>query len=126
MQKNRKRFEPFNVAILLSVLAGTIILFVLLNCAGRTTNPLTLKQQATLIMGIYNAENRDTRLVMSNPASTPAQKALGAKKRAILIKAHPLLKAYISIIDAGGVPDVETTEQITDLINQLVALGGEK
>jgi hypothetical protein len=89
---------------------------------GTTTQPLTAKQQATIWMDVYNATYDDTMAVMKNPASTPAQKDMAQKKKAILTQVWPLLKVYISVVDNGGTPSVESVAAITGYMNQLTAL----
>ena len=126
MRKNRKVFEPFNVAILAGIVVAVIIaaLLVMYGCA--TTQPLTAKQRATVILGVYNAEYNDTMAIMSSPTSTPAQRAMGAKKKVILTQIWPLLKIYTSIVDGGGTPDQQTEDQLMKLINQLTTMATQE
>ena len=126
MQKNRKRFEPFNAAVLAAIAITVIIaaLLVMYGCA--TTQPLTAKQRATVILGVYNAEYNDTMAIMSSPTSTPAQRAMGAKKKVILTQIWPLLKIYTSIVDGGGTPDQQTEDQLMKLINQLTTMATQE
>jgi hypothetical protein len=92
----------------------------------QTTKPLTTKQQATIWMVVYNSVYDDTMAQAKNPTATPAQKEMVAKKKAILAQTWPLLKIYVGIVDTGGTPSVESSQQISDLINQLAALAGGK
>jgi hypothetical protein len=106
-----------NLAVLVAVL------FVITACATTTgTQTMTPKRQATIWLGVYNAQYDDTMSIMTNPNSTPAQKEMGKKKKAILTKVWPLLKTYVAIIDGGGTPSNSETVAITDLINQLTTL----
>lgn len=128
MQKNRQRPEVFNVANVMIITTIVVIMIItvlsLMGCPKPTT--LTDKQRATVMLNIYNAEYEDTMAVMSSPTSTPAQKAVGAKKKAILTQIWPLLKIYVAVVDGGGTPEPDTIKQLTDLINQLttIATGG--
>jgi uncharacterized membrane protein len=102
------------------------ILVILSACATTGTVPMTAKQQATVWMDTYNAIYDDTISVMKNPLSTSAQKDLAQKKKSILIQVWPLLKVYVSVVEGGGVPLASDTATITDLINQLTQLAGDK
>lgn len=95
-----------------------------LSCATTGTQPLTAKQQATVWMSVYNQTYDDTMATMQNPASTGAQKVMALKKKDILVKVWPLLRAYVSLVDSGGTPSATDTAAITDLINQLATLAG--
>lgn len=90
----------------------------------QTAESLTAKQQAAVWMTIYNQTYDDTLAMAKNPNSTPAQKEMVAKKKAILMKVWPLLKSYIAITDSGGTPTNSQGAAITDLINQLTQVAG--
>lgn len=105
------------------------IAIIMMSCAGANTNTnLTPKQDVTIMMETYNAQYDDVYSVMTNPASTPAQKDIARQKKAILSKIWPLLNAYSVLISKGGVPTEQDTLAITTLINQLTSLstGGTK
>lgn len=93
---------------------------------NQTTKPLTAKQQATVWMVVYNSVYDDTMSMAKNPAATSTQKAMVAKKKAILSQVQPLLKIYVGVVESGGTPSIESTQAISDLINQLAALTGGK
>ncbi len=106
-----------------------MVVMMLSSCAslqGRTQQPLTAKQQATIWLGIYNAQYDDTLSIMSNPSSTAAQLKIARQKKAVLTDIWPLLKVYITVIDRGGVPTTADTVQLTGLINDLTSLAGGK
>jgi hypothetical protein len=115
--KTVKRFSP---------IIGMLMILALMACAttGTTTKPLTAKQQAAVWMSIYNTTYDDTMAMAKNPKASPAQKEMVAKKKAILTKVWPLLKAYVAIIDAGGTPAAAQGTAITDLINELTNMAG--
>ena len=111
------------LAIFLCALAFTLWVVIVVGCAGIIGNkPLTPKQQATIWMNIYISEYDDTMAMAINPSATPAQKEMVAKKKAILTKVWPLLKVYIAIVDSGGIPTQEATNDLINLINQLTGL----
>ena len=88
---------------------------------------ITPKQQATMWLDIYNAEYADTMAIMSSPTSTPAQREIGAKKKAILARIRIPLKVYVGIVDKDGTPDDKLMLELIGLINELatVATGGK-
>jgi hypothetical protein len=73
---------------------------------------------------VYESVYLDVKYVLSNPASTQAQKDLAYKKAGILTQMYPLLQAYMAVVDGGGTPAPGDTASLTQLINQLVALSG--
>jgi len=107
-----------------SVLVMILLFATVLACATTGTKPLTAKQQAAVWMTIYNQTYDDTMAMAKNPAATPVQKEIVAKKKAVLTTVWPLLKTYIAITDTGGTPTSEQGAAITDLINQLAELAG--
>lgn len=89
-----------------------------------STKPLTSKQQATIWMNVYSAQYDDTMAMAKSPKITPAQKEIVAKKKAALLKIYPLLRAYVTIVDSGGMPTAEATIVLFNLINDLIAISG--
>lgn len=96
-----------------------LILFLVAGCAA---NIITMKQQATQWMDIYNMQYEDTMAIMKNPYATESQKEIGRKKKEILTELWPMLKVYVSIVENGGTPSSEDTQKISDLINRLTSL----
>ena len=96
------------------------MMFLIMSCASMQTQQLTTKQQSAIWFNVYNSVYDDTMAMSVNPAITPIQKEIVAKKKAILTQLWPLLKLYAGVVDSGGAPSVETTNQITNLINLLV------
>ena len=96
-------------------------------CGTTSTGIVNTKSQAIVFMDTYNTQYDDTMSIMSNPDSTEAQKELGRQKKALLTKAWPLIKTYITVTDSGGTPTEQETKALTDLINQItaIALGGK-
>jgi len=108
-------------------LYGMVALSILMitACAGvQTAQPMTAKQQASIWLGIYNAQYDDAMFIMTNSASTEAQRAVAREKKRILAQAWPLLKIYVSSVDSGATPTASDTAQLIDLINQLTAMAG--
>ena len=104
-------------------LMAVLLVIGLMACATTpASKPLTAKQQAAVWMTVYNSQYDDTMAMAKNPSSTPAQKEMVAKKKAILTKVWPLIKAYVAITDTGSTPTNAQGVAITDLINELTAL----
>jgi hypothetical protein len=107
------------------IIMAVTFLIIISACAmfqTTSTKPLTAKQQATIWMVVYNSIYDDTMAMAKNPAATPGQKDLVAKKKAILAQVWPPLKLYSSIAESGGMPSAQDAQLISDLINQLAAL----
>jgi len=77
--------------------------------------------------GLYAAQLRDT-ASMGAMAETGKlsleQVRVYRVKRAGLIKAKALLKAYDAILLGGGIPATGRDEEITNLLNQLASMAG--
>jgi hypothetical protein len=103
-----------------------LVLFIVL-IAGCTTlgKPMTVKQNATAWMDIYNSTYDDTMAVMINPHSTTEQRAIALQKKELLKKIWPLMTQYVGLVEIGSIPTAENTAQINNLINQLVLIGGK-
>jgi hypothetical protein len=117
-----------------SILAVLVLMAFLSGCArvpvGNTTVVLTPQQKAeqtaTYFFNTYNSQY-DSYLVMVNkPVLTPAEKMYLTKKKAILLQVQPLLKTYKSLVDSGGTPTAESTDELSKLIDRLttLAIGG--
>lgn len=96
---------------------------ILAACATIGQKPMTPQRQAIVWMSVYNAEYDDVFNIMVSPTSTPAQKDMARKKKAILVKVWPLIRAYVTVIDKGATPTPADTAAIIDLINKLTAGG---
>lgn len=115
-----KRITVLFLILLVAIMALT-------SCATAPTKPdkpMSPKQQAAVWMNIYNVQYDDTMSMANNPNATPAQKAMVAKKKAILMKVWPLLKSYARITDTGGTPSASEEQAIINLINELTTLAG--
>ena len=103
----------------ITIIVAMFLIFTV-GCAGWQVQQLTTKQQAAIWFNVYSSAYDDTMTMANNPMITPAQKELVVKKKAVLTQVWPLLKVYSAIVDSGGTPDAATTNQIINLINQLV------
>jgi len=103
-----------------SLIVLLMVLF-LVSCAVGNQQALTAKQQASVWLGVYNAQYDDVYSVMTNPLSTPVQRTMALKKKEILVQLWPLLKTFVATIDGGIAPTSEQVVNITELINQLTA-----
>ncbi len=110
------------------VALGVLVLF-LAGCATLSVNAKpwaqqTPKERANFMLGIYNAQYDDTLRMATDPLSTPAQKSMVVKKKAVLAQIRPLLTAYLVMVDAGMKPTPEDETALLALINQLATIGG--
>jgi len=99
-----------------------MMMFVLSACAANLSTQAQLKQQSTVIMDTYHAAYIDVKTTLGNPASTPAQREMALKKRAILVQIWNILGPYEAILDKGGVINDADIQEINGLIDQLAAL----
>lgn len=107
----------------LNYILVVLSLVFVVSCATTGSNTmLTPKQQLTIFMQTYNAQYDNVYAVMTNPASTEAQKTVARQKKAILVQMWPLLIASSKIIDVGGTPAEQDTAAIIALIDQLTVL----
>jgi len=81
--------DRINVAFVLLMMAVIVA-----GCAGQ--KPMTDKQQGVMWMGVFITEYDSVKTVLESPFSTPAQRELALKKKAVLIKAYPLIKDFTS------------------------------
>lgn len=103
---------------------GIAILLVLLlsGCAAISGKPSNLTPSQEFLMNAekaYLVQYYDylSMTKLTNP--TPDQIKVMHQKRALLVQAEPLIKIYRSTVMAGGVPSIETEQQINDILNQL-------
>lgn len=115
MKQLRRNQSKLFVALLVTVAFAV-------SCAAPTLNVKTPKQQAIVWMDVYNAQYDDTMAIMTSPNATESQKAVGRKKKEILVKVWPLLKIYVDTVENNGVPSDAAGQEITELINQLTAM----
>jgi len=115
---NRKRSILLVLAIF--IVAGCQTL----NVNAKPWAQQTPKERANFMLGVYNAQYDDTMRMATDPLSTPAQKSIVVKKKAILTQIRPLLTVYLVMVDAGMTPTPEDEAALLALINQLATLGG--
>ena len=115
---NRKRSILLVLAIF--IIAGCQTL----NVNAKPWAQQTPKERANFMLGVYNAQYDDTMRMATGPLSTPAQREMVVKKKAILKQIRPLLTAYLVMVDAGMKPTPEDEAALLNLINQLATIGG--
>ena len=115
---NRKRSILLVLAIF--IIAGCQTL----NVNAKPWAQQTPKEKANFMLGVYNAQYDDTMRMASAPISTPAQKQIVVKKKAILTQIRPLLTVYLVMVDSGMKPTPEDEAALLALINQLATIGG--
>ncbi len=104
------------------VLTLIIICMALVSCAMLGTKPWadrTPKEKALAIIEAYNAQYQNTMTMALNPSLTEEQKKIVRAKKAILKELNPLINAYLSIIEVGGVPSIKDEQAILNLIDRL-------
>jgi hypothetical protein len=124
MKKNRVNLTLFVLLAMVVVTAGCS------GCAGQKA--MTDKQQGATWGGIYVSEYDNVKMVLSNPLTTPAQKDLALKKKAILTRAYPLIKDFMAPGDkanpagpiVGYSMSADKIALLMSLIDELTALIG--
>lgn len=99
---------------------------------------MTPKKQLTMMYGTYNSQYAqymtDTGYTMNEngewkktffPAYTEDEKKILRKKKTILEQMYPLVKVYDSMVVGLTPYSSETEQELLNLIDQLVALGGD-
>lgn len=76
-------------------------------------------EKSLSFMQFYNAQYADTMALATSATSTPAQKEMAKKKKAILTELWPLVKLYDSYAQGGIVISPDLESQILGLINKL-------
>jgi hypothetical protein len=111
--------------LLLGLLLSLIAMSALAGCAMfQTTKPMTAQEKAIHFMHLWNVQYDDTKAMALMPNLTDAQKEMVRKKKEFLAKSKPLIAAYVTIVDMGQTPSAEQEQEITAILNQMVALGG--
>ena len=107
-----------------------ILLFVFsIGCASfdlaGTNRPdqMTIKEQATVWMSIYNAQYDDYKATVKRGNLTENQKQILRVKKQVLTIAWDLLKTYAEYADTGQLPSRQFEAQLSNIIEQLL-LGG--
>jgi hypothetical protein len=108
--------------VLLCLLAA-----VLIGCATVGVKPWAERspmEKSSYFMSIYNRQYADAMAMASNSNLTEAQKVVVRKKKDVLEKAWPAIRAYDDIAVRGEIPSALSEQAILDYINQLATLGG--
>ena len=106
-----------------------VMAFFLVGCAAlvpgsKNFGNMTPKEKSTFFMSTYNTQFNDTMYMAQQTNLTDKQKKVVNAKRSILIQAWPLIKTYDAVVAGGGVPTAESEQEIYNLINQLISVGG--
>lgn len=91
-------------------------------CAANLSTQGQLKQQSNVIMDTYHSAYVDVKTTLENPSSTPVQREMALKKRAILVQIWAVLGPYESILEHGGAINDADIQKINGLFDQLAAL----
>jgi hypothetical protein len=95
---------------------------VLSSCAANLSTQAQLKSDSIIVMDSYGAAYEDVKTTLNNHLSTPSQREIALKKRAILIKIWVILEPYVDIVNNGGVIDAKNIQAINKLLNELTML----
>jgi hypothetical protein len=112
-------------------LAALILVVALAGCATVNVKPmptdntakLSTTGKAAMILAAYNAQALSTKNMSNRPNLTDAQKDLVRRKKAILVKMDPKVKAFGLIVKGGGVPSASDEQELYSFIDELAALG---
>ena len=102
-----------------------MVMFLTLGCTTfnigvKSWTERTPDEKALAILETYSSVYRNTLSQAQNPASlTDAQKKIVTLKKAILKEVYPLIGAYKSIVDGGGIPSQKNEDAILALIDKL-------
>jgi len=107
------------------VLLGTSlgIIYLLLSGCATMEVEMTAKDKAAWAMALYNAQYDDYLRMTGMGNLTEDQRQILRKKKAIMNELWPLLKLYAEYSKTGKIP-TDLEQQVTDLINQLIAERG--
>ena len=101
------------------VLLVLLVAILLAGCAATAT--LSLKGKAAMILATYNVQTQQVVDMSNRPDLAEAQKDIVRKKKAIIQKLDPMIKAYGILVQQGGTPSPDIEQAIYDLIDALVA-----
>jgi hypothetical protein len=110
-----------------SLAVVAIAMMVMVGCAFKISKPWsewTPKQKATYAQKVYNTQYADVKNMAALPNITDAQKKVVRTKKSILTKMRPILVIYVETVEAGGIPDGTTEEQMLKFINDLTGVIG--
>ncbi len=101
----------------LVIALGVMLIFS--GCAT-TGPPMSVKGKAAMVLATYNSQTQMTASMSQRPDLTEEQKVMVRKKKAIIVKLDPMIKAYGTLIQAGGTPSPNDEQAIYQLIDELV------
>ena len=112
-----------------------LLLVLIVGCAtvGQPTQPLTplqtAKMTAIAFLETYKAQYLDAEAMGKMAVAgqlTPGQLEVYRMKRALLIKAKPLIDIYTGMVEIGTVPGADREQAINNILNELVSKTGGK
>jgi hypothetical protein len=117
---NRKR--SILLVLLLVLVAGCATVNVRPMPTDNTAK-LSTTGKAAMVLAAYNAQALSTKNMSNRPGLTDAQKDLVRRKKAILVRMDPKVKAFGLIVKGGGVPSTSDEQELYSFIDELAALG---
>ena len=100
-----------------------LLISVLMVSCATTSPPMSTKGKAAMVLATYNTQTQQTAIMSQRPDLTEAQKVMVRRKKAIILKLDPMIKAYGIVIQQGGTPSTADEQAIYSMIDELV--GGE-
>ena len=118
-QKNRTMLAQICVLLTFALLLMALASFS--GCANLTPQA-QVKSESLVVMETYGAAYEDVKATLNNPASTPAQREMALKKRAILVQVWAILDPYVDIVNQGGAINANDLAAINKLLDQFATL----
>jgi hypothetical protein len=106
-----------------AILSTFLLVVLLAACATVNVKPISATGLATVTLSTYHAQAKQTEAMSNRTNLTDAQREIIRRKKAIILKVDPKIKAYGRLIAAGGVPTEDQVQEISNLIDDLVAAG---
>lgn len=96
-----------------------------MNIGVKPWGEMSVEEKMLFFVQTWNQQHVDTMsMAIKGDALSPAQKEIVRKKKELLEQTHPLIKFYVEFVQDGGIPTPEMEQEILNLINKLVTVGG--
>lgn len=109
-----RKFKIIGISLLVVMILGA--------CATLGVKPWaerSPREKALVILQTYNSEYQNTMTMALRTDLTDAQKQIVRTKKEILTQLYPLVKVYLGVVEAGGIPSAMNEQEILNLIDQL-------
>lgn len=105
------------------IVALVLVAAFLAGCASIGVKPMSATGLATVTLSTYYTQAKQTEAMSKRTDLTDAQKDMVRKKKALILRVDPKIKAYGKLIAAGGIPTSGDVQEISNIIDELVMLG---